>query len=110
MASSTASAAPPLAANPTRGIWPVQYQSAPQQVRDAYSWAATHQNILQYIPCYCGCGTNGHENNFDCFVKSREANGETAAMTAKGSTVRQMRTAIDARWSATGPSTPTPLP
>ena len=29
---------PPLAANPTRGIWPAQYRSAPQQVRDAYAW------------------------------------------------------------------------
>jgi hypothetical protein len=35
---------------------------------------------------------------------------ETALMTEKGLTVRQMRTAIDARWASTGPSTPTPLP
>jgi hypothetical protein len=35
---------------------------------------------------------------------------ETARMTESGLTVRQMRTGIDARWSATGPSTPTPLP
>ena len=126
---STPSAVPPLAAHPVRGIWPVQYRTAPQQVRDAYSWAATHENILQSIPCYCGCGSSGHQNNFDCFVSSKAADGwitmdlhglncgtcvsitlETAAMTARGLTVRQMRAAIDARWSATGPSTPTPLP
>lgn len=127
--SSTASVTSPLAANPTRDIWPIQYRSAPQPVRDAYAWAAMHENILRYIPCYCGCGANGHKNNYDCFVSARAANGwitmdlhglscgtcvsitlETAAMTAKGMTVRQMRTAIDARWSKTGPSTPTPLP
>jgi hypothetical protein len=127
--SSTASAVPPLGANPTQGIWPIQYRNAPQQVRDAYGWAAMHENILRFIPCYCGCGANGHKNNYDCFVSSRAENGwitmdlhglscgtcvsitlETAAMTAKGLTVRQMRTTIDARWSATGPSTPTPLP
>ena len=120
---------PPLGANPTRGIWPAQYRSAPQQVRDAYAWAATHENILRYIPCFCGCGADGHKNNFDCFVKSRELSGwitmdlhglscgtcvaitlETASMTEQGLTVRQARTAIDARWSATGPSTPTALP
>jgi uncharacterized protein with PCYCGC motif len=120
---------PPLAANPTRGIWPSQYHSAPRQVRDAYTWAAGHENILSFIPCFCGCGANGHKNNFDCFVESRQTSGwitmdlhglncgtcvaitlETASMTEKGLTVRQMRTAIDARWSATGPSTPTPLP
>lgn len=127
--SPTASLIPPLGANPRRGIWPTQYQNAPEAVRDAYAWAATHENILQYIPCFCGCGADGHKNNYDCFVASRAANGwitmdlhglncgtcvaitlDTAAMTAKGLTVRQMRTAIDARWSATGPSTPTPLP
>ena len=120
---------PPLGANPTRGIWPSQYRNAPQQVRDAYAWAAAHENILRFIPCFCGCGADGHKNNFDCFVASREMNGwitmdlhglncgtcvaitlETASMTEKGLTVRQMRTAIDARWSATGPSTSTPLP
>lgn len=127
--SSPPSAIPPLGANPTRGIWPSQYQNAPQQVRNAYAWAATHENILKFIPCYCGCGAEGHENNFDCFVSSRETGGwitmdlhalscgtcvaitlDTQAMTEKGLTVRQMRTAIDARWSTTGPSTPTPLP
>ena len=123
------SSIPPLAANPTRGIWPSQYQEAPQQVRNAYAWAAGHENILAFIPCFCGCGAEGHKNNFDCFVKSRQTGGwitmdlhglrcgtcvsitlEVASMTEKGLTVRQMRTAIDARWSATGPSTPTPLP
>jgi hypothetical protein len=126
---STASPIPPLGANPMRGIWPAQYASAPPQVREAYAWAATHENVLRYIPCYCGCGANGHKNNYDCFVRARGENGwitmdlhglscgtcvsitlETAVMTAKGLTVRQMRTAIDARWSSTGPSTPTPLP
>ena len=127
--SSAPSLIPPLGANPTRGIWPSQYQNAPQSVRDAYAWAATHENILRFIPCFCGCGADGHKNNFDCFVRSRGTGGwitmdlhglscgtcvsitlETASMTEKGLSVRQMRTAIDARWSATGPSTPTPLP
>jgi hypothetical protein len=126
--SATASAIPPLDANPARGNWPIQYRGAPQPVRDAYAWAAMHENILRYIPCYCGCGANGHKDNYDCFVSAQAANGwitmdlhglncgtcvsitlETAAMTAKGLSVRQMRSAIDARWSKTGPSTPTPL-
>jgi len=32
------------------------------------------------------------------------------AMTAKGATPRQIRDAIDARWSSAGPGTPTPRP
>jgi hypothetical protein len=127
--STPASARPPLAADPTRGIWPDQYHAAPQPVRDAYAWAATHENVLRYIPCYCGCGANGHASNYDCFVRGRQADGwitmdlhglgcgtcvsitlESAAMVDKGLSVRQIRAAIDSRWSATGPATRTPLP
>lgn len=125
----SASVLPALAANPTRGIWPDEYHGAPKPVRDAYAWAATHENILRYIPCYCGCGAIGHVSNYDCFVRDRPSAGwitldlhglscgtcvsialESAAMVDKGLTVRQIRTAIDARWSATGPATRTPLP
>lgn len=124
-----ASAVPPLGAHPARGIWPAPYHAAPQQVRDAYTWAATHENILRYVPCYCGCVADGHKNNYDCFVRDTAANGwilmdlhglscgtcvaitlESAAMIEKGLTVRQIRSAIDARWAGTGPATRTPLP
>jgi len=127
--SRTTSARPPLAAHPARGIWPAQYHAAPQQVRDAYAWAATHENVLRYIPCFCGCVADGHQSNYDCFVSDTPVNGwitmdlhglrcgtcvaitlESAAMIEKGLTVRQIRSAIDARWAATGPATRTPLP
>lgn len=46
---------------------PSQVQQAPQMVRDAYRFAATHADILHQIPCYCGCGAMGHGSNYDCF-------------------------------------------
>ena len=44
-------------------------------VQQVYEFAARHPEVLQYIPCYCGCERNGHNGNHDCFVKSRAANG-----------------------------------
>jgi len=25
--------------------------------------------LLSAIPCYCGCGAQGHRSNLDCYVK-----------------------------------------
>jgi hypothetical protein len=44
-------------------------------VRQVYEFAARHPEVLQYVPCYCGCERVGHTGNHSCFVKSRAANG-----------------------------------
>ena len=92
---------------------------------------ARHPEVLQYIPCYCGCERNGHNGNHDCFVKSRAANGRVTewethgmgcaicldvgrdAMTLfnSGNSVTQIRAAIDKKYGTYFPSsTPTPKP
>ena len=58
-----------MAANPALGIWPSPLDRAPAAVRDVYSFAIGHESILRWIPCYCGCGSDGHKNNFDCYVR-----------------------------------------
>ena len=40
-----------------------------------YAWAASHLKELQYIPCYCGCGGDGHTDNFSCYYR-RDAAGK----------------------------------
>lgn len=42
---------------------------------DAHVFAADHPDVASYVPCYCGCGSAGHKNNADCFVKGRDAEG-----------------------------------
>ena len=100
-------------------------------VHQVYDFAARHPEVLQYIPCYCGCERVGHNGNHDCFVKSRAANGRVTefdshgigcticidvareAMTLHnaGSTPVQIRAAIDKKYGASFPSsTPTPRP
>lgn len=71
----SAPALPALAADPQKGIWPVQYLRAPANVREAYSWAVAHEPTLRFIPCYCGCGADGHTSNYSCYVQSALGGG-----------------------------------
>ncbi len=43
-------------------------QNAPASVRQAYQFAAANPEVLQQIPCYCGCGAMGHTSNYSCYV------------------------------------------
>ena len=114
---------PPL---PTVNFEPVEPAPVLKQV---YEFAAHHPEVLQYIPCYCGCEAVGHKANHDCFVKSRAADGRVTqwdshgmgcavclgvgrrAMTLfnQGMTVAQIRATIDREYGSHYPShTPTP--
>jgi hypothetical protein len=72
----SASALPALGADPRNGIWPMQYVRAPASVREAYSWAVAHEPTLSFIPCYCGCGADGHTSNYSCYVQSALGGGQ----------------------------------
>ena len=37
--------------------------------------AATEPNLLEHIPCYCGCVAEGHSSVLQCFVSSFRADG-----------------------------------
>ena len=99
-------------------------------VQAVYEFAARHPDVLQYMPCYCGCDRAGHRGNHDCFVRSRDASGrvtwdahgaecticidvarDAMLMFNSGASVTQIRAAIDQKWGSRFPShTPTPLP
>ena len=50
-------------------------RQASSKIREAYRYAAAHPDVLQYIPCFCGCQNIGHRHNGDCYVKERDADG-----------------------------------
>lgn len=100
-------------------------------VHQVYEFAARHPEVLQYVPCYCGCERAGHNGNHDCFVKSRAANGRVTEFDAHGigcticidvardamtlfnggATPTAIRAAIDKKYAGRFPSaTPTPQP
>jgi len=118
--------APPL---PAMGFAPVRPMDV---VRATYDFAAQHPEILSYVPCYCGCGADGHKHNESCFVARRDAKGnvtewdthgfgcticidvarEAMQLYSSGADVVSIRAAIEKKWTpgnAAG-KTPTPFP
>jgi hypothetical protein len=61
-------------------------QRPPDVVRAVYKFAAEHPEVLGYVPCYCGCERSGHRGNDDCFVTSRNANGDVRSWEPHGMT------------------------
>jgi len=45
------------------------------EVQAVYRFAAMHPEVMRYVPCFCGCERSGHQDNEDCFVKARAADG-----------------------------------
>ena len=94
-------------------------------------FAAEHPEILDYVPCFCGCEHMGHKGNTECFVKSRAPNGDVLAwephgtecqvcidvgqqamqMYSSGASVRDIRAAVEKRFAGQYQNhTPTPQP
>lgn len=50
--------------------FPAGMEDAPLEIVEAYVFAAKHPEVLQYMPCYCGCEhpRSAHESNYDCFI------------------------------------------
>ena len=118
-----------MAANPGLGIWPELIAKAPLQVREAYAYAAPGARLLTYIPCYCGCGASGHKDNLGCYVQRFSGGGwvvlephatacgvcvgitqDVMAMEKRAVGLKEIRRAIDEKWSTAGPGTPTRAP
>lgn len=50
---------------------------------EAYQFAVEHPEVLDYMPCYCGCyEEDGHTSNTNCFVES--VNGNTVSLDTMG--------------------------
>lgn len=88
-------------------------------VQSVYEFAARHPEVLNYMPCFCGCDRSAnHKANHDCFVKRRAADGrilewdshgygcaicidvarDAMQMHNSGATVSSIRAAIDTKY------------
>lgn len=102
-----------------------------ETIAEVYEFAGRHPEILEFVPCFCGCETAGHRANSHCFVQSRNADGSVEAwephgmgcavcidvardsmqMHASGATVRDIRAAVESKYASRFPRmTPTPSP
>ncbi len=65
-----------LVADPGKDQWPEPYwREAPPEVKEAYRFAVANPQVLQYMPCYCGCVQDGHTSNKSCYVKEFRRDG-----------------------------------
>ena len=103
---------------------------APEVVRDAYIFAAQRPDILEYVPCFCGCETAGHTRNAACFVAARNEDGavrewdthgmacticvdvarDAMQLSASGASTDDIRAAVESKYAAYPRQTPTPSP
>lgn len=47
-----------------------------EHIQHSYAFAARREDVVRYLPCYCGCARQGHTSLRSCFLKSRTADGQ----------------------------------
>jgi len=102
---------------------PAEVQSAPVTVQQAYQFAAANPDVINQIPCYCGCGSMGHTSNYSCYVSSDGTDGsitydnhalgcsicvditqDTMRLLKDGKTVPEIKAYVDQTYAKYGPS------
>ena len=102
---------------------PVEVQSAPVTVKQAYQFAVANPDILSKLPCYCGCGGMGHTSNYSCYLAGEDESGnltfdghalgcsicvditqDAMRMLDKGKSTTEIRAYVDQTYSRFGPS------
>lgn len=94
----------------------------------AYHYALYHPQVVQWMPCYCGCAAMGHRSNLDCYLKPTsdgqvtfeehasycdlcvQITLKTKELLAQGASLGGARAAIDALYAGDVPGTPTEVP
>lgn len=110
---------------------PTFLDEQPEQVRLVYQIAAANADLLDFIPCYCGCGEiAGHQSNRNCFSKEIREDGsivwddhgtrcgvclqiavQAVQMKQDGMSTKEIRDKIDSLYGdSTAKPTPTPMP
>ena len=64
-----------LLAWPAEDRWPEQFYKVSARVQETYRFAVANQDLLQWMPCFCGCGEWGHASNADCYVQEVRDDG-----------------------------------
>jgi hypothetical protein len=125
--SSSALAGTDLKMHPLNQL-PDHIRQAPVQVREAYQFAVANPDLVEAVPCYCGCAPAGHDSNYDCYVADVTAGGEVIydnhalgcsicvditldvmRLTVEGEPIEDIRTVIDRTYSQYGPSNMPPV-
>lgn len=100
-------------------------------VEDAYTFAASNQDKVMYLACYCGCANMQHSDRLiqhrslkDCYIKPdgsfephasecklcNDITLEAKDLFMKGNSLKGVRKIIDDKYSGRGVGTNTSLP
>lgn len=104
---------------------PAEVHEAPVAVQQAYQFAVANPEVLEQIPCYCGCGAMGHTSNYACYVAGVSEDGvvehdnhalgcsicvdisqDVMRLLDQGKAVPEIYTYIDNNYARFGPPTP----
>lgn len=112
-------------------ILPSFLDDKPEDMRLVYQVAGTATDIIEWMPCYCGCGESaGHGSNKNCFIDEIREDGsvvwddhstrcqvcldtavESVMMTQDGKSLKEIRNVIDERYKeGFAEPTDTPMP
>jgi hypothetical protein len=99
------------------------------QTEEAYAYALYHPQVVQWMPCYCGCARMDHRSNLDCYLKPAVGGQPTQfeehasycdicvkttlltkQLVSEGKSLREIRQAVDATFGGTTEGTPTDMP
>jgi hypothetical protein len=102
---------------------PAEVHAAPVTVQEAYQFNVANPDVMENIPCYCGCGNIGHTSNYDCYVSNVDDKGnitfdnhalgcsicvditqDVMRMLKDGKSQQEARAYVDATYSKYGPS------
>lgn len=57
-------------------VLPEFLKDKPENMQMIYQAVALNGELLEQMPCYCGCGESvGHKNNYDCFIHEDKEDG-----------------------------------
>ncbi|WP_153733376.1 PCYCGC motif-containing (lipo)protein [Sporosarcina obsidiansis] len=111
-------------------VLPSFLDGKPEDMRLVYQVAGKATDILQYMPCYCGCGESaGHESNMNCFIDEVREDGsivwddhgtrcqvcleiavKSVQMKQDGKSLKEIRDAIDTEYGNGNYAKPTDTP
>ena len=111
-------------------ILPSFLDDKPEDMRMVYQVAGNATDVLEYMPCYCGCGDSaGHKSNMNCFLDEVREDGsvvwddhgtrclvcleiavKSVQMKQDGKSMKEIRDTIDAEYGNGEYAKPTDTP
>ncbi|MVP00119.1 PCYCGC motif-containing (lipo)protein [Paenibacillus lutrae] len=112
-------------------VLPAFLANQKEEIRTIYQLAGENKELLEWMPCYCGCGESaGHKSNQNCFIRETGSDGsivwddhgtrcgicleialKSVAMKKQGKSTLEIRKAIDEAYkTGAGKPTDTPMP